>query len=1084
MSETEPLSWITPALEVLWPLRNLYVANYTGNTVSEFAPGSTTASVTYSVGLSNPKALAFDSSGDLYVANYGSSTVLKFAPGSTTASVTYSAGISHPQALTFDSSGNLYVANLTGNTVSKFAPGSTTVSATYSAGLNTIYALTVDSSGDLYVPSYLNGTVLKYAPGSTTASATYSGLSNPDDLILDSSGNLYVANAGNSTVSEFAPGSTTASVTYSAGLSTPHGLAVDSSGNLYVGNYGNSTVVKYTQDNTTPAATLSGVNDSIVLVFDSSGNLYSANSGNSTVSKFSPTGGTPTAGGIVIQSSVESRPMLLGNIVAPVAGINLSNAELAQIFTSAMGTVTVGDTNQTGNITFITATPATTPGAAVDVIQSTSSSATISLFDSGTGTGLNGNGGTVSLTPGIGGVFTNLYSVGTPLVTNGFSTTGEFLTAVPAVTPTIGEQFTIINNTATPAASNPINGSFNGLSQGSIYTVSNAGTTYYFQVNYQGGDGNDLVLTNVAGPATQFIVTSQPSTVTAGSTFGLTITAEDAQGNVATTFTGSVTVALAGGPVGGTLGGTVTVSATSGVATFSSLNLNKVGSYTLGVASGTLASATTSAISVTPGTATQLLITAQPPSTVTAGNSFGFTVTAEDAQGNVATSFTGSETLALASGPGGGTLGGALTVSANSGIATFSSLNLNKVGSYTLGVGSGTLASATTSSISVTPGTATQLLITAQPPSTVTAGGNFGFTVTAEDAEGNVATGFTGTETVALASGPGGGTLGGAVTVSATGGIATFSSLNLNKLGDYTLGVASGPLTSATTSSISVTPGTATQLLITAQPPSTLSAGNSFGFTVTAEDAEGNTATGFTGSETVAVATGPGGGTLGGAVTVSATSGIATFSSLNLNRTGSYTLGVTSGTLMSATTSSISVTPGTATQLLITAQPPSTVSAGSGFGFTVTAEDAEGNVATGFNGSETVALASEPGGGTLGGAVTVSATSGVATFSSLNLNKVGRLHAGGCQRHARVGHDQPDFGYAGNGHAVAHHGPAPLDPQCRQQLWIHGHRRRRRRQYRDRIHGQRDRGRGYRPRGRHAGRCGYCLSHQRHRHLL
>src|SRR6185312_1013004 len=99
---------------------------------------------------------------------------------------------------------------------------------------------------------------------------------------------------------------------------------------------------------------------------------------------------------------------------------------------------------------------------------------------------------------------------------------------------------------------------------------------------------------------------------------------------------------------------------------------------------------------------------------------------------------------------------------------------------------------------------------------------------------------------------------------------------------------------------------------------------------------------------------------------------------------GADTLSVTGGTLTAATSSAISVVPGTATQLLITTEPASTVTAGSGFGFTVTAEDAQGNVATGFSGDETVALAS--GSSTLGGTLVLNAISGLATFSSLTLN--------------------------------------------------------------------------------------------------
>ena len=55
-------------------------------------------------------------------------------------------------------------------------------------------------------------------------------------------------------------------------------------------------------------------------------------------------------------------------------------------------------------------------------------------------------------------------------------------------------------------------------------------------------------------------------------------------------------------------------------------------------------------------------MTTQPPASVIAGIGFGLVVTAEDAFGNVDPTFTGIVTLALASNPGGATLGGTLTV--------------------------------------------------------------------------------------------------------------------------------------------------------------------------------------------------------------------------------------------------------------------------------------------------------------------------------------------------------------------------------------------------------------------------------------
>jgi sugar lactone lactonase YvrE len=579
---------------------NLYVANYAngvGTTLSKFAPASTTPTATLT-GLNQPRGLAFDSIGNLYVANQGSTTVSEFAPGGTTPSLTLT-GLNLPTALAFDSNGNLFVGNSGNGTVSKFAPGSTTATATLT-GLSNPQSLAFDSSGNLYVANAGNNTVSRFAAGSTTPSATLTGLLNPVGAAFDSSGNLYVANYDNSTVSKFTPGSTTASATLT-GLNHPCALAFDSNGNLYAANNGGTTVSEFAPGSTVPSTTLTGLNSPRSLVFDSSGNLYVTNNGGTTVSKFSPAIMAPSAGGVVIQSSVESRPMLIGGTnSSPVAGINLTTAELAQIQSTSTGTVTIGDSGQTGNITFSTATPATTAGAALNVIQSTAGAGQIILDDgAGSGTGLNGNGGTVTLTPGTGGIQTTLYATGTPLASMGFTTSGMTLNLALGFAPTIGQQLTVVSNTATSAAGNLINGTFTDLAQGVTYTTSYLGTSYMFQANYQGGDGNDLVLTDVAIP-TELVVTAQPPSPDApGSGFGFTVTAEDSQGNVATTFTGSETVALGSNPGGSTLGGALTVSATGGVANFSGVSLNVPGSgYTLQITSSGLTASITTPFSV------------------------------------------------------------------------------------------------------------------------------------------------------------------------------------------------------------------------------------------------------------------------------------------------------------------------------------------------------------------------------------------------------------------------------------------------------------------------------------------------------
>ena len=103
----------------------------------------------------------------------------------------------------------------------------------------------------------------------------------------------------------------------------------------------------------------------------------------------------------------------------------------------------------------------------------------------------------------------------------------------------------------------------------------------------------------------------------------------------------------------------------------------------------------------------------------------------------------------------------------------------------------------------------TQLVVTTQPSMSVTAGTSFGLSVTAKDSSGNVDTSFDNTVTVALLSNPGGATLGGTLSVAAVDGVAAFSALTLDQLGDgYTLRLSSDGLTSVTTNSFGVIPST------------------------------------------------------------------------------------------------------------------------------------------------------------------------------------------------------------------------------------------------------------------------------------
>src|SRR5207247_1847228 len=292
-------------------------------------------------------------------------------------------------------------------------------------------------------------------------------------------------------------------------------------------------------------------------------------------------------------------------------------------------------------------------------------------------------------------------------------------------------------------------------------------------------------------------------------------------------FAGTVTVALGSNPGGSTLSGTTTVAAVNGVASFSPLTLDKTGtSYALIATAAGLIGATSSGFNITPGAATQLVFGTQPSTTVADHQiSPAVKVRALDVLGNLVPGFTGSVTVALGTNPGGATLSGTTPVAAVSGVATFFDLSLNRTGTgYTLTASASGFAAVTSTAFDIIPGTTTQLAFTVQPSNTV-AGTAISPAVQASalDAAGNPVPTFTGSVTVALATNPGGATLGGTTTVAAVNGVASFSPLTLDKTGTgYALTATAAGLNPATSGDFNITPGAATQLVFGTQPSTTV----------------------------------------------------------------------------------------------------------------------------------------------------------------------------------------------------------------------------------------------------------------------
>ena len=520
-------------------------------------------------------------------------------------------------------------------------------------------------------------------------------------------------------------------------------------------------------------------------------------------------------------------------------------------------------------------------------------------------------------------------------------------------------------------------------------SINKTGTGYTLSVKSGALTATSSSFNVTPGSGATLVFTAQPVSDTANGSLGtIQITAQDAQGNTVTGFNGSVSLAIGINPGSGTLGGTTPVTAVAGVATFTGMSINKVGAgYTLTAASSGLTSATSAAFSITPGNAATLAFTAQPVGDSVGGSLGTIQVTARDAEGNTATAFGGSVSLAIASNPGGGTLSGTTPVTAAGGVATFTGMSIDKVGSgYTLSAASAGLTGATSSSFDVIAWNAVTLVFTAQPISDSVNGSLGTILVTARDAQGNTAGGFTGQVGLAIATNAGGGTLSGTTPVTAVAGVATFTGMSIDKVGSgYTLSAASTGLTGGVSSAFNITAGNATHLTFTQQPSSTTSgAPIAPAITVTALDANNNVATSFANKISLAISNNPGGGTLIGGAGVTPVSGVATFSGVSIDKAGTgYTLSTSASGVTGATSSAFDITAGAAAKISISAGDgqSATVNTNVATAPAVLVTDANGNPVAGV----TVTFAIGVGGGSFSATNPTTDVNGIATITSWTL---------------------------------------------------------------------------------------------------
>ena len=658
-------------------------------------------------------------------------------------------------------------------------------------------------------------------------------------------------------------------------------------------------------------------------------------------------------------------------------------------------------TTYTGSQTITFSGPSSSPGPVVTAPSYPASvtfasgvgTATITLYDAqsttltATQSTIHGTSTSFTVTPSTATAF-KIATIANPTAGNAFNVT---ITAIDSY----GNTATTYTGSQTISFSGP------SSSPGPVVTAP----LYPPSVTFTNGVGTasvtlyDAQSTTLTAAQTPMTATSNSFTVAAGATslfkigtianqnegtaFNVTLNATDAYGNATTSYTGSKTITFTGpssspGGTAPTYPGTVFFSSGAGTA---SVTFYDAQTTTLTATQGTI-TGTSNSFTVAAGTASAFSVA--NPGSQAAGTPFTVTVTEVDNHGNTVTTYAGSETITF-SGPS-SSPGPVVTAPSYPASVTFASgvgtasITLYDAQSTTLTATQSTIHG-TSTSFTVAPSTATAFKIAtiANP----TAGTAFNVTITAIDAYGNTATGYTGSQAISF-SGPSS-SPGPPVTaplypasVTFTAGVGT-ASITLYDAQTTTLTAAQTPLT-ATSNSFTVAVGATTTFKI--GTIATQTAGTAFSVTLTAYDSYGNATTGYAGTKTVTFtgpASSPGGNAPTYPGTVSFSVGVGTASITLYNASSTTTLTATQGSA-TGTSTTFTVNPSATVAALTFTPQPTGFTAGGSTSVVVTAKDAYGNVATTATSSVNLTQTSGPT-ATFTGFGAVALSTGTATFT-------------------------------------------------------------------------------------------------------
>ena len=497
-------------------------------------------------------------------------------------------------------------------------------------------------------------------------------------------------------------------------------------------------------------------------------------------------------------------------------------------------------------------------------------------------------------------------------------------------------------------------------------------------------------LTNVTGAPGQISFVQQPSNTPAGAAISpaVTVRVVDSGGNPVSGAAVTASVQEATAPLGGTLNGTTD---SSGLAIFADLNITTAGTYHLAVASGSI-SAPSNSFQILPAASAVVVIPFEGDGQSAAvGMAYSGPLKAivEDLYHNPIAN--ASVTFAAPTSGASVTFSGSATVATGAdGIAVSPAMTANsQTGAFQVTATTAAASGPAFFNLTNVPGSANRLAFVQQPVGTV-AGAAITppLTVQIQDSAGNavhtagIAVTLQANATVRRLE-----ELSGSATQSTdANGLATFANLSISQAGNYTLQANSTGLSSATSTSFTITAGTGTNIQPTGGTPQSTTVLTAFAnqLQATVLDSLGNPTSGV--MVTFAAPVSGASATLSAPSAMTDANGHAAVTATANGSAGCYTVSASAPGITQSASYSLCNVAAAISQIVFVVQPANTQ---AGVPITppvvVRFTDASGNAVAGA----TVTM-SLPSGETLNGTTTATTNpAGQASFDDLRVSTAG-----------------------------------------------------------------------------------------------